>query len=437
MSGPTGRRRLAVLVTLAAGLFGWRALFATEAGNPQNPPAADRFALVVREDQVLSQLVRLDASGLNGVTLYPDRDATRAGGDAVVEIWKLPPRWPVPTNERDELVLRSARSAASLAESDAWELSLPPQIDSRGRMFRVDLRSANAGEGEGFAVIANAWGGQDPETLTLDGREVWGRLAFRTSATDATGAGNLILMLRRMTGRRDVRWLLAGGVGLLLLALAGFLVESFGGPAVTLAMAGPVRRPAPIELGVRALVALAVVGAVIVIVRASAREDRLEPDAIDLVARFPEADKRTTMPTLRSAFGVTDVTIDGVRRRSLVAHPFSRVTWSVDVPAACVLRAAAAYLPETWDNPGDGSTVRIGVSDGERYAELYRRYLMPFVRTEDRRWFDIEIDLSAYAGRRVDLIFNTEPGEAGNAVGDAPVWGRPRLVPNAVRRAPR
>jgi hypothetical protein len=38
------------------------------------------------------------------------------------------------------------------------------------------------------------------------------------------------------------------------------------------------------------------------------------------------------------------------------------------------------------------------------------------------------IDLSKYAGRRVDVIFNTEPGELGSAYGDAALWCEPRIV---------
>lgn len=157
----------------------------------------------------------------------------------------------------------------------------------------------------------------------------------------------------------------------------------------------------------------------------------LEPGAIDLIELFADAEKRTTMGSLEDAFAIETVVINGDRRRSLFAHPFSRVTWTVSVPEGAVLRTAVALRPDTWTSPSDGAIFRIGVSDGPTYTNLVRHVVRPQDEPEDRRWFPIEVDLSAYAGREVKVIFNTEPGEIGNAVGDACVWGAPRIVPGA------
>jgi len=157
----------------------------------------------------------------------------------------------------------------------------------------------------------------------------------------------------------------------------------------------------------------------------------LEDDAIDLIALFPDAEKRTTMSSLEEGYAIQTVVIDGDRRQSLFAHPFSRVTWTVTVPPRAVLRTAAALRPDVWTSEGDGALFRIGVSDGQTYTEFYKQRVQPSQRPEDRRWFPIEIDLSPFAGQSIQIIFNTEPGESGNAVGDAAVWGTPRIVPNA------
>lgn len=157
----------------------------------------------------------------------------------------------------------------------------------------------------------------------------------------------------------------------------------------------------------------------------------VEAGAIDLIALFPDAEKRTTMASLEDAFGVQTVTIDGDRRRSLFAHPFSRVTWTVTVPEGAVLRTAAALRPDAWTSPTDGALFRVGVSDGEKYTELFKQVIQPREQAADRRWFAVEADLSPYAGKQVKVIFNTEPGPSGNAVGDACVWGEPRIVPGA------
>jgi hypothetical protein len=160
-----------------------------------------------------------------------------------------------------------------------------------------------------------------------------------------------------------------------------------------------------------------------------ARRTALEPDSIDLIATFPDAEKRTTMTSLEDAFAVQTVTINSERKPAIFAHPFARITWSVDVPERATLRTAAGLREDSWNTPADGALFRIGISEGEIYTELYRQMIQPQLKASDRRWFPIEIDLSAYAGRRVKVIFNTEPGDVGNAVADACVWGAPRIVP--------
>ena len=50
---------------------------------------------------------------------------------------------------------------------------------------------------------------------------------------------------------------------------------------------------------------------------------------------------------------------------------------------------------------------RFGVSDGRTYDELLKQHVDPLHNTNDRRWIPVTIDLSAYAGQQVDIIFNT------------------------------
>jgi hypothetical protein len=144
---------------------------------------------------------------------------------------------------------------------------------------------------------------------------------------------------------------------------------------------------------------------------------------IDLVDRFPEAEKRTHMRSLHDGFGVLSVRIDGERRRSIFAHPPSRIIWKVDVPSRAVLETAFAIDPAVWSLDGDGATFRVGVSHGSEYHEYVRQWVDPYHRPEDRRWFPVSIDLSLWAGREVSVIFNTEPNF--NAVHDAALWGAP------------
>ncbi len=152
---------------------------------------------------------------------------------------------------------------------------------------------------------------------------------------------------------------------------------------------------------------------------------------MDLVDTFPEAEKRTDIGSLEKGFSVLDVAINGETKRSIFAHPHARIIWSIIVPPGAVLKTSLGMEPETWDKPdADGAQFRVGVSDGKSYEELLRQYINPHGRPNDRRWVPASVDLSAYAGRKVNLIFNTDPGPPGvfqNPAWDWAVWGEPAI----------
>jgi hypothetical protein len=172
-----------------------------------------------------------------------------------------------------------------------------------------------------------------------------------------------------------------------------------------------------------ALALLIVVAAVVFLMRRRAAG----PSEIDLIARFPDAEKRTTMASLHEGFNVIDVDIRGQTKRCIFAHPHSRIIWKIEVPERAMLTTAVALQMHVWDHNGDGAIFRIGISDGKEYTELFRRSLDPYRREEDRRWIPVELDLARWGGQQVQVIFNTDPGEIGNAVNDAAVWGDPKI----------
>jgi hypothetical protein len=149
--------------------------------------------------------------------------------------------------------------------------------------------------------------------------------------------------------------------------------------------------------------------------------------AIDLIEQFPEAEKRTQMPSLHQGFAIQDVTVNGETKPCIFAHPASRIIWRIVVPEDAVLETAYAIREDAWTVEGDGATFRIGVSDGQVYREFVKQWVDPRHRESDRRWYSAAVDLGPYAGRHVEIIFNTDPNW--NAVHDAAVWGAPRIMP--------
>ena len=147
----------------------------------------------------------------------------------------------------------------------------------------------------------------------------------------------------------------------------------------------------------------------------------------NLVSLLGEAEKRTNVES-QPQFVVEPVTIDGTTRQSILARPHSRLIYKMTVPPDAWFDTAFAMKPETWDQPGDGAQFRVGVSDGRIYDELLRQYVNP--KRGDRRWFTARLDLSAYEGRQVTVILNTDPGPpgaAGDSNNDLAVWGEPRI----------
>jgi hypothetical protein len=92
---------------------------------------------------------------------------------------------------------------------------------------------------------------------------------------------------------------------------------------------------------------------------------------------------------------------------------------------------ALGLKPESWDQEGDGVLFRIGVSDGRVFEDILTHHLDPFHNKGDRRWVPVAVDLSAYAGEEVDVIFNTNvsvPGKPDDGRGDTALFGAPEIV---------
>lgn len=154
--------------------------------------------------------------------------------------------------------------------------------------------------------------------------------------------------------------------------------------------------------------------------------------AVDLLAQFPVAEKRST-GQLETVFGIQDVSIKGEARRVIYMHPNSRLTYKhVAVPEDGWLTMNLALKEDVWDKQdSDGVVFRFGVSDGREYEQLVDQHVDPAHNAGDRRWIPISVDLSAYAGQSVDLIFNTasSPKGAGDNVSwDWAVLGDPAII---------
>jgi hypothetical protein len=151
--------------------------------------------------------------------------------------------------------------------------------------------------------------------------------------------------------------------------------------------------------------------------------------SLDLMSRFDAAEKRPEANT----FKVEDVTINGETKRAISVTPSAgtRLKYRTRIPDDGWLRVFLGLKPEAWTQEGDGVRFMVLVSDGRASDELFTQDVNPFGNPSDRKWTPVMVDLSAYAGEEVELMFNTyasPPGRVGNLQNDLAVWGAPEIV---------
>ena len=119
-------------------------------------------------------------------------------------------------------------------------------------------------------------------------------------------------------------------------------------------------------------------------------------------------------------------------RRVLYQHPAfsgaSRLAYTVWIDKGTVLAFDVATAPESWEQPGDGVTFAVYVESDQGARQLFSTYIDPKRDQADRRWHPQAVDLGAYAGQVVTLIFETGTGPADDYRYDWAGWGTPRLL---------
>jgi len=164
---------------------------------------------------------------------------------------------------------------------------------------------------------------------------------------------------------------------------------------------------------------------------------------LDLVDAWATAKQRLPEPGYHS---VSDVTISGDTRKSIVINMApSRIAYELAVPEHASLKLAVGMLEKSWTVPGDGVTLflyvvplgpdgKVMFADGRMMAdELVSLTVNPYGNPSDKLWHDMTLDLSKYAGKRIELRLVTVASPNGQDLdrnGDFLAWGHPRVVAN-------
>ena len=125
------------------------------------------------------------------------------------------------------------------------------------------------------------------------------------------------------------------------------------------------------------------------------------------------------------------MTINGESKPCILEQPHGRITFRLTPPPSAWFSAALAVDPSAWDKEGDGVLFRWGSASAGGYQELLNQHVDPAANKSDRRWIPVALDLSAWAGREINLILSTNasvPGKGDDMRNDLALWGAPALV---------
>lgn len=129
-------------------------------------------------------------------------------------------------------------------------------------------------------------------------------------------------------------------------------------------------------------------------------------------------------------------TLDKVDRSAVFMHPAggaiaSSATYPIArVPDNAKLTFSIGLQPRAWrDGKSDGVEFTVELVSEGRTAVLFHHYLDPRQADIEQGWMDVEVDLSAFAGRAVELRLMTSAGPAGDNLDDRALWGEPLLTP--------
>ncbi len=149
------------------------------------------------------------------------------------------------------------------------------------------------------------------------------------------------------------------------------------------------------------------------------------PGQIDLLTQYDQAQKDG------KPFALEQVRLGDETKRAISAPPNGRLRFHVRVPDDGWLKVSLGLKPEAWEKEGNGVYFFVGVSDGRAYEDLFTQTVNPFKNASERRWIPVMVDLSAYAGQDMEIVFNTRasaPGQGPDDRNDLPVWGTPEIV---------
>jgi hypothetical protein len=156
-----------------------------------------------------------------------------------------------------------------------------------------------------------------------------------------------------------------------------------------------------------------------------------EPGRVQEIIRQNEG---RLLPGRENLIEIRTFTISGETKAVLYEHPpYERLPFRTTItPASREFSFNVAMQPAVYDGSmpvcGDGVEFRLEIRDGAGQIRLlYARYIDPKHNLAERRWIPGSVDLSAYMGQTVELLFTTTAGPTGDTCAAWAGWGDPHF----------
>lgn len=129
-------------------------------------------------------------------------------------------------------------------------------------------------------------------------------------------------------------------------------------------------------------------------------------------------------PTGKPVLVLPDFTVDGEKRQAMITLASAKIVFKLSGLGKEATLKFGAGMNTTL---GDGAEGIITVEADKTSEVVYKKFLDPVNRAEDRKWFEESVDLSKFAGKSIKISFETKPGPKGDGVGDWFAWSNPVL----------
>ncbi len=112
---------------------------------------------------------------------------------------------------------------------------------------------------------------------------------------------------------------------------------------------------------------------------------------------------------------------------AILLHPPAEIVFDITLPTDPTrLYTRIAMAPDSWEWGGDGSEFVVEIlNDGDSWTPLFQQYVDN--EDENRRWQEVSIPLTQYAGQSTRLRLRSTAGPNADSTGDWAVWELPRL----------